>query len=1126
MVTVLKYMTGAVIKKYWKLLLSLAITASLGFALISGLSSGYASLEHSLNQYLADYRYPNAMITTEVTNVSDASKLLSLKGVEACDTRLCANSMLKSESGDYYSVRVFSYREEEQQGFYFWDRIDPKGQDSVLLEYHFADSHNIKPGDRVSFRIREEYRSFLVEGIVSRPETLYAKISDRAWGINYDFGFVYASIDLLSKEYKKDSEKVREKLKEKENALEDGLDSAKNTLLEKEGELANAKDLLQNQKNLFSQKAEEAKAAQTQLFELRDNLLTSIRTLGQKRTDLDVLYRSTIDKKGTLSGQKKQLIQAKNGLAQIDGISAELSKTLGTIQWIESTGVIPYLSTFPQNVSLSDVLHFIEEKITGKPVEIPEGILLPETEAELRALYNTINHAVETVFPGKTLMTLTIGDVLFRYQQISGTVAEADRKLKEKRVQIVSKLAENGIAEGGIDAALQALDNGIAACDSGLTQILNGAAQLDAGIERLKAGVEEINATLLEIENQLAQATQELEKAEGEIRSAEAELNQRAEDAMKEFADMEEELDKAYQKLDENEGYDHLCNQFLLYLDPDADAEAVLEQAKQVLSAELSVTNSYTRESSPVQNRIDKNLNPLYALTVYCPIVFYLVTLGIIFLFMSMIIKQSRREIGILRALGFTKNRIRAVFCRISILVALAGLVIGAALAFGILRYVGAYFRDFFPLPFFNYGISPWMCTMGAAATVGICLLATLITTGTISRIMPKEAMSRPNPSKVHIPSWIRKLTGNMKPINTFSLTSLLRSKGRFLFASVCAAVSIMLIFASVSFIAAKNNVIDQTFTQRIHYDCQIFFEDAPDEELMNELERLGLVSKIQPLLYYDIEFSGENGTNPAVVNAVEPGTELVSIYDTDGEMRSVREGEILIERHLAKELDVKEGDQVRVNGAMMRVGGILDQCANYTHYVTLSDADRIGTPDLYCLIGKIPEEKYSELLAFLTENDFDGYLYTIFTPPFFRYNIELYNTYDAAAWLLSLFAVAIGFVIILNTMMTNLQEMKRELCVLRSLGFQRGEISRSRFTQTILQFLIAAPIGLAGGFFFARAVLLKIGSEGEEYAFSSGVKEYAIAVLIVFGYLVISHFLTMRRMGKWNISENVKDKE
>ena len=135
----MKSMLLAIIKKYYKLLLSVTLVISLGFSLAWGLSAGYISLEDSLYRYVKDYAYPDGYITTEVTSSDDAEKLLHIDGVQSCDTRLCADTVMRTSDGRYFSVRAFSYSEKEKQGFYYWSEYSGES-DGILAEYNFADA--------------------------------------------------------------------------------------------------------------------------------------------------------------------------------------------------------------------------------------------------------------------------------------------------------------------------------------------------------------------------------------------------------------------------------------------------------------------------------------------------------------------------------------------------------------------------------------------------------------------------------------------------------------------------------------------------------------------------------------------------------------------------------------------------------------------------------------------------------------------------------------------------------------------------------------------------------------------------------------------------------------------------
>ena len=1225
----MKRMLFALEKKYFKLLLSITLVVSLGFSLAWSLSAGYISLEDSLYRYVDDYAYPDGYITTEVTTTDDAEKLLSIDGVQSCDTRLCADTLMKTSDERYFSVRVFSYSETEKQGFYCWS--DYSGDnDGIFVEYNFASSNGISAGDTLSFRIRGEYLDYVVQKIVSRPETLSAKITDNAWGLNYDFGYIYAPVSLLREEYEKDYREAKNKIDDKSDKLSKEKDSAQKLLKDKQKELEDAKKLLAEKEKEYLTSEAEAKEAIAELEETKEELLASLDELNEKKELINDGYQAADETLDSLTEQYDKLKEAQAALDELDQAKQKLNDTRSLLTGSDIKEIIRLLKLLPGGMKISEIISDaeklseylailkdngfsynisatikkLEARIQEFEAQVDEDLaylnsqevkelidriasgstsekddyselidllkrysVITDTDLSklpeyyqtgltrltaLREKYNELEidriidlfkevetdrsaeQALKSIASVKAQLSslsddtdigqLTVTETLSLYEKSLDEIDKGIETVNKSRKTILSQLNSYGIDEASLSASIAKLKDGIATAKQTKADLAKALEELNNSVKKINSGIEEIDDAIEEINEQLSDGKSQLESAEKEIADSEKQLKS-ASGGLKEFADLEEELKRAYAKLGENEGYEKLCNQFLLYLDDDADAKIVMEKAKSALDG-VKVKSSYVFEDSPVNTRIRNNLDPIHSLMLILPSLFFAVALTVVFLFMSMIINQSRREIGIMRALGISKASIRVLFAAIGVGVSLGGVIIGSGIGYLLLRYIGGYFAPFFPLPEFYYHFNPAGYLIGAAACAFVCLSATLLSTVRISRITPKEAMSRQTQTTAHIPAVIARLMRRFSPMMKFSVTSLLRNKGRFLFSTFCVAASVMFIFASISFIKSKNFIIDQTFDQRIHYDCQILLKDKPSAELMSAIEKLDGVSGVEEVLVYEIALTSqqENIVRDVTVYAMRPQNTMIGVYGSTGEELTVEPGGFIIERHTAQELGVFDGDRIIADEVEMPVSGVSDQCVGRVHYIALSDAEKFGEPDLGCILCQFDGDPRRSLLALLAEDN--SYLYTVFTDNMFTYNKQLFATYDLAAWILIIFAVLTGFIIVLNTALTNLQEDKRELCVLRTLGFQHSEISRNRFSHSVLQLIFAYVLGLIPAILFTKSTLLSISTETEEFVYASGFPEVVIAAAIVFLYMVISHFAAMRSMKKWDPAEEIKDKE
>ena len=1217
-----------IIKKYWKLLVSIAVVSALGCGLTVGLSSAYTSLEYTLNSYVEDGRYPSAYVTTEVANRSIAEAVRALPGVDAVNTRLVGETVLTDPSGRYLSVRVFSYSDEDLQKFHVWSHADTGERDSVMLEYNFAADNGIEAGDELEFRVGSERRTYAVSAIVSAPETLNVQITDDSWGVNPDFGFAYAPVSLLEKEDRKAIDDAKSQLDDQSGQLDDAENEANSAFSEIVRQLDEAKTLLDEKEAEFEDAEAQAEEQRAELISTREELLSLRETLRNTLIDLYTARPQLEDGIAQLRDGIALLTEAKDALEQIDSALAELyslreqltdPQTAATVDMLRAlnpgTNIDAFFFTMRnlrefismlryygieinEDYSVSRTISIIEdfidgidddyeylgsdavldliarsengEDVTQDPEFIPLlTVILRYDESYLdgaslsaayhraydrcEALHNTIEERrirealeyMSAMYGNMSLSTLyanielarqlvaelrangasitTVGDLITVYDSSFAEIDSNIETLTAQREEIIRQLNDYGVQENGIDVKLSELQAQLSELDSQLSQVAAGILEIETRLPEIEDGLSQIDAGLEEIDRLLSDARGQLDAAREEYENGRREYEESLSNSVTEFARLREELEKAYKALGEQEGYDALCNQLLIYIAPEADQQRVLESVLNALEG-TAVKKSYTYADSPVYRKIKINLDSIETLATFMPIVFFIVVLIVVFLFMSLVIKQCRREIGILRALGFTKGSVRLLFCGVDLAVSLAAAVLGIGIGVVLMYSLNLYFIDFFPLPEFHSVIDVPMLLFAVLLTVAVGQAATLIGTSVIGSIQPSEAMTRPAPVTAKIPRVLNALTKKAKPMLKFSVSSLLRNKGRLLFSVICTAASIMMIFASLAFSTSKSYALHQLYDLRIRYDCQIFYSEQPGEEELEKLRELPFVRNVEPLLYYEADISANGKTKKTVLNGIEPDTELVGVYGPKEERLKIQDEGVILENHFAEYLGVKKGDTVYIDGLPFRVTDVSEQNLSRFQYVSTASAEKLGMGSLGSVILNIDEKDEQELLSFLMDRE--GYLFSVFTRLAFMGNEKVFNTYDIASGVIVGFAIIIGLTIVFNTAQTNLLEKKKELCILRTLGFPHTEISASWFMQSFVQFLLSCAVGLPLGIHIAKIALFKLSDDYREFVFANSFKEYSLTILLVFAYIVLSHVIAMNALKRWDIVETVKEKE
>ena len=1284
------------------------LVSAFGCAAFTGLAGGFLSLKEALDQYVREGGYPDALVTTDVTERRRMDALKAVPGVAEVNARLIGNLVLVNWDGRYLSIRAMSFDENEFQQFYFWDRVDQGAYDPIYLEYNFAKTAGINVGDTVRIKVGGEFREYAVTGIVSRPETLSIEPSDDVSITSNDFGYVYAPRFLLEKESEAERGDAMQQLDEKSGELHEAeqtaheeyrqvlneLDSAEAELNakteefaqtqeeltaqraeleqlaaelteqraeleekkteaensqkelesnkaearekeaelnrgqmeldQKQAELNDAEQALKDQRNALLKMQKQALGQEIALMDTRDALLSGREELEQARAEAldqrsDLYYaRSELSKKIDLLKEQRSLLQSaksllsgsvtvseqsvKSALKEAEKMISSLEKTLDRLEDARATlrsiaseiasaeiegidtaelrarwqKVADQVATMGYSAdSIDGAVQQARSSLAEARARKDELAAQLSTEAGREKLQAQVRSMLGSYAPAGAITQATLDAALSQvnslYSQADSGMSRINEGLKlireglqladEKEMEIDGGLMQtqagreqlNGalrqiadgfwqldqanaqIAEGRaeIDRYQAQIDEGRQALQEGCAQLADYQAQLDEGFEQLKTGQAEIASALEEIEDGKKQIDEGLAEARQQLADGEAQLaDKRAEaesgwiEALAEFADLKEELRRAYEELSEWEGYQVFCNQFLLRFSPEASPDAVLEDVKKALSdVGVEVKSTVLYESSPINRRINNNLIPIETMANFIPMIFFAIAMIVVYLFMSLMIRQCRREIGILRALGFTRFRVVSLFCGAGLLVSLGAVAFGLAVSLAVRGYFVHYFFDIlFPLPVHVLVFSWPKFLLSAVLTLAAVETSTVVSALSISGIQPSEAMTRVKPSAVKIPRFVRWALRGASPFLKFSVISLLRNRLRFLFSAVCIAGSVMLIFTSRSLISSTNEILVRTFTRSIHYDCQVFVSEKGADDLQRAVAALPYVSDVERMDYYTASFFLNGHSESAKVAVVRENTRLLSVEDQKRNVLPITGDGVVLEKHLAERLGASIGDTVEVNGAPLRVSAVSEQCAARFQYIADSQAYALGDCTLRSLICHVPVEYESEFMGFLVEQD--GYLYAVFTHSAYSSCLFLLEGANLACWMLIVIAMIIGLVIVVNTSQTNLLEQKRELCVLRTLGFQHGELSLYWFAQSLLHFLCSCVLGFPAGIAMAKRAIQNMEMELYTYTFVNNPWDYAVTAGLVFVYMVFSHFLSMRSLRRWDIVECVKDKE
>ena len=557
------------------------------------------------------------------------------------------------------------------------------------------------------------------------------------------------------------------------------------------------------------------------------------------------------------------------------------------------------------------------------------------------------------------------------------------------------------------------------------------------------------------------------------------------------------------------------------YFKKKAGSEITEELIKEFRKNISFATTYQDAEQITFYNDAIKSIN---FITLSAPAVFLVVILIVTALFMFQIVKQCRKDIGVMRALGEKINSISFVYLSLSFVVGLLSWVVGMGIGSLFTVVANKAYGEalkLYPLPF-EMNVPIVFISLGTI--VFVTVFTAFIASINLARIRPVEAMKALPPTNNNTPYLTRTVFKKAPIPFKVTISQALRNFSRYLMSGLCLLASGMLIFVAISLRESKNTMMSQLFETRINYDVQVYFDNLPDDAFIetNFPENDTNIHSKTLIKYLPSEMiNTRNGKkDTGLINGVKADQDLIRIVDDYQHVIPVPEHGIVLSTYHAYLLDAQVGDIITANEVELEVTAISNE---YLYQVSYTSYDEY-TPEFSrgVLLLKVGNEK-----AFFDKyKDVEHVTYVAYTDVINGEFEDRLAAFTISSIILTIMAIVIGFMIVFNMMQTNLKEQKRTFATMRTLGFQRRDISIANLTMSITQFILAMVFAIPLGILLAKTLLKSISIPDQIYPFPKQWNPYVFATLTVLTFLIISHILVMSTMKKWNLPETVKERE
>ncbi len=428
---------------------------------------------------------------------------------------------------------------------------------------------------------------------------------------------------------------------------------------------------------------------------------------------------------------------------------------------------------------------------------------------------------------------------------------------------------------------------------------------------------------------------------------------------------------------------------------------------------------------------------------------------------MLMSVFERTREIGVLRALGWRRNRVLRLILGEAFLLSLIGGLLGNALGAAMLYGVNQ-------LPalagFVDKAYSPTLFVQAMLVALILGAAGGLYPAWHAARLQPVEAMRYDGSG-----GGSHRSGRNGFQFGGMSLRNLMRQRTRTLLTTLAIGIGVGLVVVlggmSAGMLEQYGAIGGQTG------DLMIMEAKASDMSLAAVNDKVGRyaamlpgVESISGMLF---GFASAPGTPYFLVFGIEPTSFAMRHYAITEGARLRLPREILLGKIAAKNFKKHVGDLMQVMGTSYRIAGIYETGIGYedgSGVLALSETQRLfKRPNQVSVFGvKLKDRSQAELVTRQIESRFPEVSITRSTE--FAEKTNDMASFRAMANALSIVSVLVGGVGMMNAMLMSVYERTREIGTLRALGWRRRRVVWMILREALLLSFLSGLAGIALG--------------------------------------------------------------
>ena len=579
---------------------------------------------------------------------------------------------------------------------------------------------------------------------------------------------------------------------------------------------------------------------------------------------------------------------------------------------------------------------------------------------------------------------------------------------------------------------------------------------------------------------------------------------------------------------------DGAFNSVSLRLLPKANATAVIERLDALLKP-FGGVGAIERKDQLSNAFLDGELKQLAGMAGIIPPIFLLVSAFLINMTLSRMIALEREQIGLLKAIGYSRTAVAWHYVKFVLVIAAIGIAIGAAAGTWLGWGMTVEYTRFYAFPFLVFRSDATTYLIAAGISVAAAILGAIQAIRSAFSLPAAVAMQPPAP-----PVYRRLLGGVFAKIEVFSQLTIMairhitRHPVRSGLTTVGISFAVALMSMGLGTLDSVTFMVDAIFNQTNRQDATLIFSSPRSPAALEEVKAFPGVLAVEPELGIAADLSHDQYKRQIYITGTPPFPDLSRVLDLDFHPVRVAESGIALGDRVASILHVREGDSIRLDfleGERRSVDVPVTQIIqNYIGLVAYMDIDALAR-----LTGSGPRLSGANIT--IDSNRLDAFYATVKETPAIgavalltltrqKFQETMKENISIQLIVYVVLSAIIAFGIVYNGARIQLSERARELAILRVIGFGRREVSNVLLLEIAVVVAAAQPLGWLLGFGIGHLIVSSLASDIFRVPFILHSNIFAISTLVVATAAFVSAFIVRRRVDRLDLVRVLKTRE